>query len=86
MKYLLGILMLSPALVHAAEKPNILFIAIDDMNDWTVCWSSDFDTIMRSRPCRFGAEISVNLWPHDIRWTSTPVTTRGEKQALILAS
>ena len=27
--------MLSGALVQAAEKPNILFIAIDDMNDWT---------------------------------------------------
>jgi len=41
MKCLLGILMVSGALVLGAEepatsgKPNILFITIDDMNDWT---------------------------------------------------
>lgn len=35
MKFLLGILILSGASVQAAEQPNILFIAIDDMNDWT---------------------------------------------------
>jgi arylsulfatase A-like enzyme len=35
MKHLLLILMLSCATAQAAEKPNILFIAIDDMNDWT---------------------------------------------------
>ena len=35
MRYLLWILMVSYATAEAAEKPNILFIAIDDMNDWT---------------------------------------------------
>lgn len=35
MRLFLSILTLTCALVHAGEKPNILFIAIDDMNDWT---------------------------------------------------
>ena len=35
MKHLLLIPLLSCAMAQAAEKPNILFIAIDDMNDWT---------------------------------------------------
>ena len=35
MKHILCALMLTAVCVQAEEKPNILFIAIDDMNDWT---------------------------------------------------
>ncbi len=35
MKYLIWMLLLSGTCVQAVEQPNILFIAIDDMNDWT---------------------------------------------------
>jgi len=35
MKYLIWIGLLFGTYVQAVEKPNILFIAIDDMNDWT---------------------------------------------------
>ena len=35
MKHILGVLILSAVCVLAAERPNVLFIAIDDMNDWT---------------------------------------------------
>ena len=35
MRLLLSFLILTCAPLHASEKPNILFIAIDDMNDWT---------------------------------------------------
>ena len=26
--------------VHAADRPNVLFIAIDDLNDWVGCLNS----------------------------------------------
>jgi choline-sulfatase len=34
MRPLLFLAFLSTAIVHAADKPNVLFIAIDDQNDW----------------------------------------------------
>src|SRR5215218_10757714 len=36
----LGVLLaavLAPGAARAAEKPNILFIAVDDLNDWVGC-------------------------------------------------
>src|SRR5262249_30399223 len=35
----LGVLIaaLAPGTARAAEKPNVLFIAIDDLNDWVAC-------------------------------------------------
>jgi arylsulfatase A-like enzyme len=32
-----GLLMFSNQLASAAEKPNVLFIAVDDLNDWISC-------------------------------------------------
>ena len=37
-KYLLGIVMLSRALVQAADRPNVLFIAVDDLKPWLGCY------------------------------------------------
>jgi arylsulfatase A-like enzyme len=31
---LFGLLLLISALLHAADRPNVLFIAVDDLNDW----------------------------------------------------
>lgn len=37
MRYLLTVFLLSLSLVHADDKPNVLFLAVDDMNDWIGC-------------------------------------------------
>jgi len=29
------------SIAHAADKPNVLFVAIDDMNDWTTLFAED---------------------------------------------
>ena len=38
MKWFIAVLavaaLLSPTAAHAASKPNVLFIAVDDLNDW----------------------------------------------------
>lgn len=34
-----ALLLIDP--VHSAEKPNVLFIAVDDMNDWTTLYHPD---------------------------------------------
>ena len=41
MRSLLVVLALVCATAQAAEKPNVLFIAIDDMNDWTTLFDKD---------------------------------------------
>ncbi len=33
--FLVFLLLLLGPFVHGAGKPNVLFIAVDDMNDWT---------------------------------------------------
>ncbi len=40
-RVLLGLLfLLAGALTEAADRPNVLFIAVDDMNDWIGCLDS----------------------------------------------
>ena len=37
MRILACLLILLAPLVHAVQQPNVLFIAIDDLNDWVNC-------------------------------------------------
>ncbi len=40
MKPLLLVVLATIGFLHAAEKPNVLFIAIDDLNDWLGCYET----------------------------------------------
>ena len=43
-KFVLSILLIASATLIAADKPNVLLIAVDDLNDWVSCLNGHPDT------------------------------------------